>query len=203
MRRTMLVTVVALLLAGGLGVSELKAETPAEAQAAQVAKLEAIHVKVAAKLAALQKLSDNQNNGINAAAVTLQALFRQNLASLNQRIQEESAKTGDARDQGLIDILNAKYDKLNTLWGHYSTQDNPAYTPPFTNLQNAVYQVGLLVEPVATLNTSWIRAGIDPAQLVAAYQSLEQKIDQLTTTATALNQDYLKFCADRTHAINE
>jgi hypothetical protein len=203
MRRTILVTVVSLIVASGPGLTELKAETPAEAQAAQVAKLEAIHVKVAAKFAALQKLTDNQNNGINTAANSLQALFRQNLGTLNQRIQEESAKTGDARDQGLIDILNAKYDKLNTLWGHYYNQDNPAYTAPFNNLQNNVYQLGQLLDPIDSLNTAWVRAGIDPAQLVAAYQALEQKIDQLTATATALNQDYLKFCADHVHAINE
>lgn len=203
MRRTILMTAITLLLATGLVVAPARAETPAEAQAAQLAKIEAARVKVAAKIAELQKLTNNSANGTTAANTALQGLFQQTLGTLNKRLQEENVKTGEARDQGIIDLLTTKYEKINALWNNFLYRDNPSFNAPFNDVQYDVTQLTTLVDPFAATGQPWVRLGMDPAQILGAYQAIEKRIDAVSAAASAMHEKYKAFCADRTRAINE
>src|SRR4051812_13004468 len=114
MRRVIYLIGMSVLLAG----SPLWAQN-AEASAAQIAKLDGLKAKVTAKPAELQKLTNNNANGVATTGANLTALFQQTFQILSKRSQEESTRPADSRDQNLIDSLNAKSDRVNTLWNLY------------------------------------------------------------------------------------
>lgn len=205
MRSKILVTVYSMVLATGLmssGVPAFAAE-PADSKMAAIEKLGSVRVTTSAKMNDLRKLLDNQSNGATVTQYNLYLAYTQSVAAWQKRLGQENAKPADTRDQALVESLNSKLEKANTMWGNQTQKDAPLYTQNFAVLQDVGTQLTTVVNTLSTLDQNWVRADIDPAQMTSLFQTVSKRIDDAIANSTATIEAYKKLVNDRIQALQQ
>jgi hypothetical protein len=193
MRSKILLTIFSLCLAHGLPVRA--------ADTTQMEKLGAIRLRVCAKFNDVQKLMNDAANGANQADNSLQFQYQQSSAIWNRRIQQENAKPADTRDQALVESLNAKIDKANTMWSNHQWAEGPIYLQQMAPLRDTLSYLVLLIQALSPIDQSWVRADLDAPQLTAVFANIEKRLDEISTAATTIVENYKKADAANEHAL--
>jgi len=176
---------------------------PTAPSLAAVEKLGALRARVSKKMDTLQRLLNPAANGVTDAGNTFQAQYSQTVATEQKRVQQESIKPADVRDQALIDSTNAKLVKAYGLWNAYNYKDLPVFTQKMTDLQVVGQSLSPLVATFVSQDQNWLRADLDPAALTGTLAILDKRIDEITTAATPLIANYIKLCTERTRTFEE
>src|SRR5262249_37721095 len=124
--------------------------------------------------------------------------------NLNKRIQAESVKPADSRDQAALEALNAKMEQAQSFWAQDSGKDRLAYGQKMQDFNNTYMQLaGIVNNYVNTIDQVWLRADLDIDPIIALFAALDKRVDQLKADATPVIDNYKKLCADRERALKE
>ena len=197
MFRTLIFAATLLTLAG-----RLVAETPATD--AQIEQLGALRIRVSNKLNNLAKATDPSANGVNAANEGVATAYTQSRTEIIKHLQTEGAKTGDGRDQLTIDALNARLERIDSIWNNdYQRKDLPPFNSKITEINNFANNLAVVYQNVAGADQAWLRTGIDPQALTEVFAALDKRLTQLNADAKTLVVDFKTLIEERARKIKE
>ncbi len=200
MYRKVLTTLFSLLMAVNFTFAQDAKPKP---DAATIEKLGAIRARVNTKSTDLQKLVNPNSNGITIAQGSLATQYNQSVGVWQKRLAAENAKAADARDQAIIDSLNGKLEKASAMWNQYATKDLPLFNQQLGDINVAVTALSYIVSQLSPQDQNWVRADLDPAQLVAVFTSVDKRLDEVTASANTVVKDWLKSLAEREKVTQE
>ena len=169
---------------------------------AQVEKLGALRLRLSVKINEINKLTDNSANGSNKASDSLLLLYSQVRNDLTKQIQTENAK-GDSKDQLMLNALTAKAEKLDNVRLEQGSRDWPVFTGKMSALYYVANNLNIIFQNAGGVDQAWLRAGLDPATLTAAFAALSMRADEVKAEAAILVDDFKKLCESREKQIKE
>lgn len=193
MKRLMVwVPVLALMAYGNVMAAEKTIAVPQDATISkekQMEKLGALRGRLILKMEELRKTLDNNQNGANLTAGTVQGIQAKVTQAINKQIQEENAKAQEMRNQALVDNLNKKNQMNSERWNEFNQKDW-ATCGKTINEQNQVYvSLTPIFGNVSNLELAWSNSGIDLEMLIGVLAAIEKRTDEVKAKVTAALSD--------------
>ncbi|MEI8352784.1 MAG: hypothetical protein WCG36_10815, partial [bacterium] len=137
------------------------------------------------KMDDVRKLMDGNLNGATAAQRTIQGIQGKRGQVLAKQLQEENAKTAEAKNQAVLEDLQKKTRQNNEMWSQFSETEWAAYNKAAGEQYPVFQALSQSFASVVNIEMTWNNAGLDLDTLTAVLSAMEKRADDIKAKVAA------------------